>query len=31
MQSLAQTQKVTSIEEFRTYTGIDRFVVLPEG
>ena len=31
MQSLAQTQKVTSIEEFKTYTSIDRFVVLPEG
>lgn len=31
MQSLAKTQKVTSIEEFKTYTGIDRFVVLPEG
>ena len=31
MQSLAKTQKVTSIEEFKTYTGMDRFVVLPEG
>lgn len=31
MQSLAQTQKVTSIEEFKTYTSMDRFVVLPEG
>ena len=31
MQALAKTQKVTSIEEFKTYTGIDRFVVLPEG
>ena len=31
MQSLAKTQKVTSIEEFKTYTGIDRFVVLPKG
>ena len=31
MQSLSKTQKVTSIEEFKTYTGMDRFVVLPEG
>lgn len=31
MQSLAKTQKVTSIEEFKTYAGMDRFVVLPEG
>ena len=31
MQSLAQTQKVTSIEEFKTYTSMDRFVVLSEG
>lgn len=31
MKALAQSQKVTSIEEFRTYTGMDRFVVLPEG
>lgn len=31
MQSLAKTQKSTSIEEFKTYTGMDRFVVLPEG
>lgn len=31
MQLLSQTQKVTSIEEFKTYTGMDRFVVLPEG
>lgn len=31
MQSLAKTQKVTSIDEFKTYAGIDRFVVLPEG
>ena len=31
MQSLAQSQKVTSIEEFKTYTSMDRFVVLPEG
>lgn len=31
MQSLAQTQKVTSIKEFKTYTSMDRFVVLPEG
>ena len=31
MQSLAKTQKVTSIGEFKTYTGMDRFVVLPEG
>lgn len=31
MQSLTKTQKVTSIEEFKTYTGMDRFVVLPEG
>lgn len=31
MQSLAKTQKVTSIAEFKTYTGMDRFVVLPEG
>lgn len=31
MRSLAQTQKVTSIEEFKTYTSMDRFVVLPEG
>ena len=30
MQSLAKTQKVTSIDEFKTYTGMDRFVVLPE-
>lgn len=31
MQSLAKTQKVTSIEEFKTYTSMDRFLVLPEG
>ena len=31
MQSLAKTQKVTSIDEFETYAGMDRFVVLPEG
>lgn len=31
MQSLAKTQKATSIEEFKTYVGMDRFVVLPEG
>ena len=31
MQLLAKTQKVTSIEEFKTYAGMDRFVVLPEG
>lgn len=31
MQALSKTQKVTSIEEFKTYTGMDRFVVLPEG
>ena len=31
MQLLSQTQKVTSIEEFKTYTSMDRFVVLPEG
>ena len=31
MHSLAKTQKVTSIEEFKTYTDMDRFVVLPEG
>ena len=31
MQLLAKTQKVTSIEEFKTYSGMDRFVVLPEG
>lgn len=31
MQLLAKTQKVTSIEEFKTYSGVDRFVVLPEG
>ena len=31
MQSLAKTQKVTSIDEFKTYAGMDRFVVLPEG
>lgn len=31
MQSLAKTQKVTSIEEFKTYARMDRFVVLPEG
>lgn len=30
MQSLAKTQKVTSIDEFKTYAGMDRFVVLPE-
>ena len=31
MQLLAKTQKVTSVEEFKTYAGMDRFVVLPEG
>ena len=31
MQLLDKTQKVTSIEEFKTYAGMDRFVVLPEG
>lgn len=31
MQLLAKTQKVTSIKEFKTYAGMDRFVVLPEG
>lgn len=31
MQALSKTQKVTSIEEFKTYAGADRFVVLPEG
>lgn len=31
MQLLAKTQKITSIEEFKTYSGMDRFVVLPEG
>lgn len=31
MQALAKTQKVTSIDEFKTYAGMDRFVVLPEG
>lgn len=31
MQALARTQKVTSIDEFKTYAGVDRFVVLPEG
>ena len=31
MQLLAKTQKVTSIEEFKTYVGMDRFVVLPNG
>lgn len=31
MQSLAKTQQVIFIEEFKTYKGIDRFVVLPEG
>lgn len=31
MRSLAQTRKITSIEEFKTYTSVDRFVVLPEG
>lgn len=31
MRSLAKTQKVTSIDEFKTYAGMDRFVVLPEG
>lgn len=31
MKVLAQSQKVTSIDEFKTYTGMDRFVVLPEG
>lgn len=31
MRLLAKTQKVTSIEEFKTYAGMDRFVVLPEG
>lgn len=31
MRSLAQTRKITSIEEFKTYTSMDRFVVLPEG
>ena len=31
MQLLAKTQKVTSIDEFKTYSGMDRFVVLPEG
>ncbi len=31
MQSLAQTRQVIFIEEFKTYKGIDRFVVLPEG
>lgn len=31
MQALSKTQKVTSIEEFKTYAGMDRFVVLPEG
>ena len=30
MQLLAKTQKVTSIDEFKTYAGMDRFVVLPE-
>lgn len=30
MQLLSKTQKVTSIEEFKTYTGMDRIVVLPE-
>lgn len=30
MQSLAKTQKVTSIDEFKTFAGMDRFVVLPE-
>ena len=31
MQSLAKTQKAASIDEFKTYAGMDRFVVLPEG
>ena len=31
MQALARTQKVTSIDEVKTYAGMDRFVVLPEG
>ena len=31
MHSLAKTQNVTSIKEFKTYAGMDRFVVLPEG
>lgn len=31
MQALSKTQKVTSIKEFKTYAGMDRFVVLPEG
>ena len=31
MQSLAKTQQVIFIEEFKTYKDIDRFVVLPEG
>ena len=31
MQALSKTQKVTSIDEFKTYAGMDRFVVLPEG
>lgn len=31
MQLLAETKKVTSIEEFRTYAGMDRFILLPEG
>lgn len=31
MRSLAQTRKITSIEEFKTYTSMDRFVVLSEG
>lgn len=30
MKALAQSQKITSIEEFRTYIGMNRFVVLPE-
>ena len=31
MRSLSKTQKVTSIDEFKTQSGMDRFVVLPEG
>ena len=31
MKLLSKTQKVTSIDEFKTYAGMDRFVVLPEG
>lgn len=31
MQLLSQTQRVTSIEEFKTYASTDRFIALPEG